>query len=71
MTAAFCGEQIFKHLGDGRFYCLLMDNSDTSPAIDMVITNRYEGMMTRKMIERPSSLIFAKEHEVATADARL
>jgi hypothetical protein len=42
-----------------------------SPAIDMVLTNRYEGMMTRKMIERPSSLVFSKEQETATADARL
>ena len=29
MTAAFCGEQVFAHLADGRFYCLLMDNSAT------------------------------------------
>jgi hypothetical protein len=44
MTADFCGDQIFKHLADGRFYCLLMDSSDTSPAIDMILANRCENV---------------------------
>ena len=48
-----------------------MDSDPNSPSIDMVLTNRYEGMMGRRMIERESSLMFQKQAELATADARL
>lgn len=71
MTNDFTGEQIFEHLSDGRFYCLLNNGSDQDPSIQVILDHRYEGMMSRTPGERTSSTMAILQEEAATADARL
>ena len=49
MTADFCADQVFGHLAEGKFYCLLSDGAADSPSIAGILQLRYEGMLSRRM----------------------
>jgi NAD(P)-dependent dehydrogenase (short-subunit alcohol dehydrogenase family) len=49
MSADYCASQVFAHLADGRFYCLLDKSSDTPDTIEAMITSRYEAMSSRRV----------------------
>ena len=71
MSSDFVGEEVFSHLADGRFYCLLNGDASEHASIDQILTTRFESMMSRVPIEMPSASEMLEREATAAANARL
>lgn len=63
MTAEYTADQVFEHLQDGKFYCILDNEFGGKPAgLDDTIKRRYESFISRRFIRRDDGGSSLRKH---------
>jgi NAD(P)-dependent dehydrogenase (short-subunit alcohol dehydrogenase family) len=68
MTASFCADQVFEHVAEGKFYCILdnvLERDGMSIGLDDKITNRYQNFMNRTPPDTQAAAVAREEETVA------
>ena len=71
MTSEYCADQVFEHVREGKFYCLLDNTFGGMPAglTDDTIKRRYDSMTQRNIVERTVARNFPTKQDDEEGEA--